>query len=831
MARPPSLGPHPLWGTPRWFAARLGRRIVGLFLALLLVVQALSFLATRASIDRNAHSEIRKELRLGDQVFRRLLTQNAQKLSDGASLLAADYGFRAAVSSNDAGTIESVLANHGERIGASITLLLDTGFNVRASAQAGAGALRDAVQRLSRRALPSGMPAGQAVSEVVALQGQALQMVMVPMRAPLVIGWVVMGFPVDQHLLNDLREVSSLDAALVVDSAGAGRPAIGATTLDPGLAHDLVNAMAARPPDGADGRVVLDAGSLGTRTLVLDPDAGGRVRAILVRSVDAVVAPYRQLQLVLALLTLLGVAVFAAGSVVTARRITTPVRSLVQAADRLGRGDYGTPVDVRSADEIGELAQAFERMRESVDAQQREIVRLAYWDPLTGLPNRVQFRDATQSAIAQAAGRIGQPPTGDGMRCGGAPGHVAVLMLDLDRFKHVNDVLGYAFGDRLLQQVAQRLSGVLVRTGDVVARLSGDEFAVLLPDTDAARAQLVAERMATAFVEPLVFDDQMVDLGASIGIAVSPDHAADADSLMSRAEVAMYAAKRRTAGVLLYEPSIDSGSAQTLSLLSGLRRAVDQGELRLYLQPKVSLDEARVVGAEALVRWHHPKRGLVPPMEFIPFAEQTGFIRTLTAWVAAESLRTWRVMDDAGLTLALSVNLSTRDLMDPDLPAKFGALLDVHGVPAQALCLEITESAIMDDPARAQQTLERLSAMGFHLSIDDFGTGYSSLAYLKRLPVDELKIDRSFVMQMTRDSDDAKIVRSTIDLAHNLGLSVVAEGVETPAVWRTLRSLDCDLAQGYLIGRPMPADVFAGWAAQWHEREAVPLRDAPNTMH
>ena len=827
----PTAEPAPRWGSPRWFGHRLGRRIVGLFLALLLVVQALSFFATRASIDRNARAEIGKELKVGGQVFRRLLAQNAQKLSDGASLLAADYGFRSAVNSDDIDTISSVLANHGERIGASITLLLDTAFEIRASAQPGSAALKPAVRRLARRSSDAALPGGRPASEVVALGGRAYQMVMVPMRAPLVIGWVVMGFPLDERLVNDLRDVSNLHATLLVDTESAEGWAIGASTLDAVASRELAQQAAQQPDDTLGVTIELAGHDHGARSLVLDPDSGGHVRAVLVRSIDEAVAPYRQLQLALALLTLLGVAIFAAGSVVTARRITTPVRALVQAADRLGRGDYGTPVDVRSADEIGELAQAFERMRENVDAQQREIVRLAYWDTLTGLPNRVQFRDATQAAIEAARGRLGIPTTGDGSRSGGSPGHVSVLMLDIDRFKHVNDVLGYEFGDRLLRQVAERLAGASVRAGDLVARLSGDEFAVLLPDTDAHRAQLVAERMAAAFVEPLVLDDQTVDLGASIGVATSPDHATEADALMSRAEVAMYAAKRRTAGVLIYDPSIDSGSAQTLSLLSGLRRAVDHGELRLYLQPKVSLDEARVVGAEALVRWHHPKRGLVPPMEFIPFAEQTGFIRTLTAWVAAESLRTWRVLNDMGLPLALSVNLSTRDLMDPDLPQKFGALLDAHGVPAEALCLEITESAIMDDPARALQTLERLNAMGFHLSIDDFGTGYSSLAYLKRLPVDELKIDKSFVMQMTRDSDDAKIVRSTIDLAHNLGLSVVAEGVETPAVWRTLRSLDCDLAQGYLIGRPMPGDAFAQWAAQWNDREGLVLRDSPNTMH
>jgi EAL domain-containing protein (putative c-di-GMP-specific phosphodiesterase class I) len=300
--------------------------------------------------------------------------------------------------------------------------------------------------------------------------------------------------------------------------------------------------------------------------------------------------------------------------------------------------------------------------------------------------------------------------------------------------------------------------------------------------------------------------------------------------LLSRAEVAMYAAKRRTQGPLMYDASFDAASTQTLSLLTELRQAVERGELRLYLQPKLSLDSGRVSGAEALVRWAHPQRGLVPPMDFIPFAEQTGFIRVLTMWVFEEAARHWLALQAEGLALTISVNLSTRDLLDPDLPQKFDALLVKHSVPAEAYCLEITESAIMDDPARALATLNRLSGLGFKLSIDDFGTGYSSLAYLKRLPVDELKIDKSFVMSMEKDLDDAKIVRSTIDLAHNLGLRVVAEGVENAKAWDMLRELECDEAQGYHMGKPMPATEFIVWSAAWLSKHPGRSPTVPSLM-
>jgi EAL domain-containing protein (putative c-di-GMP-specific phosphodiesterase class I) len=286
----------------------------------------------------------------------------------------------------------------------------------------------------------------------------------------------------------------------------------------------------------------------------------------------------------------------------------------------------------------------------------------------------------------------------------------------------------------------------------------------------------------------------------------------------------MYSAKRRHDDTaVIYDDSLDAGSAQSLSLMSELRRALDAAELRLYLQPKVRLADGALVGAEALVRWQHPQRGLVPPMEFIPFAEQTGFVRRLTLWMFEEAARQWATLQRLG-PIRLSINLSTRDLMDAKLPSKLKAILARHQAPASGFCLEITESAIMDDPQRALRTLMALSLHDFKLSIDDFGTGYSSLAYLKQLPVNELKIDKSFVMGMAVSPDDQKIVRSTIDLAHNLGLSVVAEGIETAALYSQLAGLACDEGQGYHMAKPLPAAEFAGWARRWAADPAGPAR-------
>ena len=799
---------------PDWFRRSIGARIVAFTLALLFLIQIASFTAIRASLGQHARSVLPEQLRVGERVLGSLLEQNAQKLSEGARLLAADYGFRSAVQSNDARTIASALDNHGARIGATEAALLGTDFTLRAASGRDSRELALLGARLSAQATRSGVASGIAL-----LAGRPHQVVLVPMKAPVVVGWVLMGFPLDAELASDMRQLSALHVTLLARAAADAPWAPVLTSLPPERAAGLARASWS-PQSEADTSlhsVTLDHEEFGVRAKWLTPttsERDGAVLALVSLSIDEAVQPPRDLQVALAAITLLGLVAFLIGALVATRRVTTPLRVLSTAAARLGAGDYGAPVrGLDRADELGHLARAFDQMRTSVGEKQEQILQLAYWDALTGLPNRVQFRDAVRDAIAQA-------------QAGGHGATIAVLMLDLDRFKHVNDVLGYRVGDLLLRRVGERLSQQMVRGGDLVARLGGDEFAVLLRHGDAALAEAVAARLGAAFDAPLTLEEHTVDMGAGIGMACWPQHAADADALLSRVEVAMYAAKRRTTGPLMYDASFDAASAQTLSLLTELRQALERGELRLYLQPKLMLDSGRVSGAEALLRWQHPQRGLVPPMEFIPFAEQTGFIRTLTMWVFEEAARQWLALQAEGVSLTLSVNLSTRDLLDPDLPQKFDALLVKHRVPAEAYCLEITESAIMDDPARALATLNRLSMLGFKLSIDDFGTGYSSLAYLKRLPVDELKIDKSFVMSMEKDADDAKIVRSTIDLAHNLGLTVVAEGVEDAKAWQMLRELECDEAQGYHMGRPMPAAEFVSWSAAWQERN--PSRPAPN---
>ena len=420
----------------------------------------------------------------------------------------------------------------------------------------------------------------------------------------------------------------------------------------------------------------------------------------------------------------------------------------------------------------------------------------ALHDALTDLPNRTLFHDRVHQALTSA--RRDHVPA-------------AVMIMDLDRFKEVNDTLGHASGDELLKQVGIRLRESL-RESDTVARLGGDEFGVLLPKVlDSAAAVAVARKLRTTLEEPFTIHGLALQMEASIGIALYPDHGTNVQSLLQRADVAMYVAKEHPAGCEVYTRERDAYSPDRLTLLTELRRAIDRGQLVLHYQPKVDLRTGEIHGVEALVRWKHPERGMVPPDEFIPPAQKTGVIGPLTMFVLDEALRQCRTWALQGLDLCVAVNLSTRNLLDVHLPDTVGELLSRWEVHPSLLELEITESTILADPVRAMQVLSRLDEMGVRLAIDDFGTGYSSLAYLKRLPVDELKIDKSFILGMEESENDAVIVRSTIDLGRNLGLRVVAEGVETSTAWNRLASLGCDIAQGYSLSRPVPASDLTEW--------------------
>ena len=413
----------------------------------------------------------------------------------------------------------------------------------------------------------------------------------------------------------------------------------------------------------------------------------------------------------------------------------------------------------------------------------------ALHDAVTELPNRILLYDRLQQATL-AADRDHAA--------------AAVVVIGLARFRQVNETLGHHCGDLLLAQVGARLSGML-RASDSVARLGGDEFALVLRSLREPEAAVaLADKALAALAQPITLQGLEIEMEASAGIALYPEHESDPERLVQCAETAMEAAKRDHAGVAMYDPEADRGSAGRLTLLGELRRAISDGELILHYQPQVDVCSGRVTGVEALVRWQHPERGLIAPNDFVPLAEGSGLIRPLTLEVLRQAVAQCACWRRAGLDLRVAVNLSARNLLDVHLPDEVATVLAENGLPAGSLELEVTESTLMSDPLRARGVMTRLSEMGVALAIDDFGTGYSSLALLRELPVDTLKVDRSFVMRMQDQPDDAMIVRSTIGLAHSLGLRTVAEGVETEEVLDELRSLGCDMLQGFHLSRPLP---------------------------
>jgi len=438
------------------------------------------------------------------------------------------------------------------------------------------------------------------------------------------------------------------------------------------------------------------------------------------------------------------------------------------------------------------------RARVKAAAAEETIRRMAYFDAVTGLPNRVRMRDLLGEAIVAAK---------DERR------PLALLRIEMERFREINATLGDAEVDKLMQEVAQRLARTVGEAGKA-GRMTESEFAVILPRGSAERATQLAQRILTALYEPIELSGLLLDVRSSIGISLFPGHGTEAEALMRRASIALDQARTSGCAVAHFRGGLDRECTQRLSLMGDLRGAIERDELLLYCQPKLQLASRQLCGAEALVRWQHPRLGLLNPGEFIKLAESTGLITPLTYWMIDAALRQSYLWHEHGLAQPLSVNLSVRDLRDPKLLDRIAGALDTWGAQPGWIEFELTESALMADSVGALDTLTRLKKLDVQLAIDDYGTGYSSLSYLQRLPVDTIKIDQSFVADMLRNKDSATIVHSTIELAHNLDLTVIAEGVEDQGTFDRLAALGCDMAQGYWIGRPIPADQFQAWGAE-----------------
>ncbi|HEX7029859.1 MAG TPA: EAL domain-containing protein [Gammaproteobacteria bacterium] len=767
------------------FQARLAVVFVALTAGALLV----TFLAVSATTRGGVIDTAREELKVGQRVVEQLLTSRVRQLTDSANVLADDFGFREAVATGDAPTMRSALANHSRRIGANVALILDLDGRLLASTAA-----RPASAAFPWPALLA-QAEGAGEAATVAILGDGIyQLVIVPVHAPLRVAWVVLAFALDDDFTAAVKRLTGMEFTLASPVLGEFTAN---STLPGGASEDLERqADALLASEGIVQEIEAANLTFLTMPFALNGRANGApVYGLLQIPLGSALQPYRELQL--QLLAIAGIALFAtlAVAILLSNSVSQPVRELVNVAGRISLGDYSLRIPVKRKDELGKLADAFNRMQEGIAERERKILFQAQHDTLTGLPNRVLANDRLEQAIARVR------RTGDS---------VAVLMLDMDRFKEINDTLGHPVGDDVLREVATRLREG-VRATDTVARLGGDEFLVILDSADLDSAMEKAGEIAARLSQSMQVHNSRLQISISIGIVVCPAHGTDAETLLRRADIAMYGAKQSRATVAVYQDGYDERYLHRLNLIADLKAAAENDELFLEYQPKVDLDSGEVHHVEALVRWQHPRYGRMMPDAFIPLAEQSGNIALVTRCVIERGLDNLRDWLDQGADVALSVNLSAIDLIDAELPERIADALAARNVEPHRLVVEITESAIMRDAEFAIEMLGRLRERGIGLSIDDFGTGYSSLAQLKRLPVHNLKIDKSFVIGLKADSEDAVIVKSTIELGHNMGLSVIAEGVEAEETRNILAQYHCDLAQGYLFSQPLSAEDFMRW--------------------
>jgi diguanylate cyclase (GGDEF)-like protein len=768
-------------------------------LGLVAAVQLASSLSVYLAVRKDVAARAGAELDVGRHVFDRFLQERATRLDGTVQVLASDFGFKQAVASGDRDTIRSVLFNHGARVDADLAMLvLPDGTLMATTLDQPVPGNRFPFSTLLGRMTTEGN-----ASAIVPFRGRIYQMVAVPVYAPLPIGWVCMGFVLDDAVARDVKGLTSLDVSFVSEAHGQPEHTL-FSTLN-AMQQAALKSQWGRLQQSVGSVLPLDLGDGDYLTLnePLADDADSKASAVLQGSLSAAYVPYRNMLAQLTGVTLLALLVALVMALVLSRTLSRPLALLADAVGRVGSGDYSRPVSVEARDETAELATAFNNMQEGIAEREERIAFQAYHDVLTGLPNRGAIQEELQAAIQTAGG-----------------GSLAVLMLDLSRFKEINDTLGHHTGDKVLLEVAQRLKS-LTRTSDAVGRLGGDEFLMVLKQTDAEAAGGMAARILAGMQTAIRIADVEIDMHVNIGIAMYPDHGTDPETLTRRADIAMYDAKQENLPWRLYESGRDERYLKRLELISDLRHAAERNELWLAYQPKIDVQSRRADGVEALLRWQHPRLGLVPPDEFIPLAEQSGNIRHITEWVLRRVIAQCREWAQEGWQPMVSVNLSALDLVNNNLPVQIGEWLALSGVPASQLVLEITESAVMRDAVYAGQVLQRLKNVGVRLSIDDFGTGYSSLAQLKRMPVDELKIDKSFLLQLKDGSDDAVIVKSTIELAHNIGLSVIAEGVETDECMSFLRNHRCDQAQGYFFSPPLTADKLRQWLAAYQRSKSA----------
>ncbi|WP_204111294.1 bifunctional diguanylate cyclase/phosphodiesterase [Rhodanobacter sp. FDAARGOS 1247] len=760
-------------------------RLALFFVATLVTVQLLTAGLVYEVTRRALVTEGERQLTANAQAFVAQMDDISARIGGNVEVLSLDYALRSAIAERDRGTVLSVLRNHGRRVGASRMLLIGLDGTVEADTAA-------------TTSTPQRFPFPDLIDDaydrrtaaVVALDGKASWMVVVPIYAPQPVGLVVVNVPLDDVLLAHMQRLSALprDIELATQTAPDRWDVVARGDRHTGLVDSLASAHRGLPWKP----LLTEVG--GKEYMVLaqrlkQPKQGAPVVAVLGYSLDDALSPFRSIAIAWATLLALGLGVGLLGAWVTARSVSRPVEALAAAVRRIGAGDYRTPASTRRHDEIGQLAGAFDAMTEAVRQRELRIRHQAMHDSVTDLPNRLAAEASIDESLASHAGEG------------------ALLMVGLTRAPEIIKTMGHALCDRLMRDASERIRRVAMDA--FLARTSDTQFMLWLPRAGQDAAIAAGLRVLDALNEPYQETDVSIDRLPSVGIAMAPADGRQADMLLRHAEVAQFAAAGSASALSFYDATTDPHRPERLSLMGDLREALDRDGLLLHYQPKFDLASQRTDGAEALLRWSHPRRGWVAPDTFIGMAEDTGNIHRVSRWVLASALAQVQRWIERGLALHIAVNLSTRDLEDAELPAWIAALLSIHRVPASCLTVEVTERAVIGEPDTAIRILRGLAEQGIGIAIDDFGVGQATFAYLRHLPVSELKIDQMFVRHLATDANDRIIVRSIVELSHQLGYRVTAEGVEDQGALDYLAAVGCDHAQGFFIARPMPAEAFA----------------------
>jgi len=789
---------------------RVQTRLLLVFGTLFASVMLLAFIIVWQATRDNFTRQIDGQLDYIGTALQRQIMQRMETLQRETEILSRDYGFRSAVSTADPGTVISAMGNFGRRISIDrLQVYTDEGV-----------LFADTADRLR----PEGVmaepgPDNKPYTRILMQGGEAYFYAFTPVLAPDLIGWVAGGLRVSDLLAGEIQVLLPGTPEVSFHTVGpAGTTSLLGTTLP--LRQRAVFERSISESATGKQQLVLGNDRYIFRRYELESFAPDNVLvATVLMSLNDAHMYLQHISIYFLLVCAFGLSLVFAGAYVFSRSFTKPIRLLAGAAERIQEGDYSVVVPSDRADEFGFLATCFSQMAAGIEEREHRIREQGMHDALTDLPNRLYIEMWLSRYLAADSGNS----------------RVTVALISIDRLAEVNYVLGHDVADRVIAEIGKLLKDI-VRADDVISRVSSDTFGLAIPDMQAGEIMPVIRRVLNLFRLPVRIDEFLIDVTGCVGIAAHPDHAGTARDLLRAAEHALYVARGEHERFAFYESGRDSTSSMHLSLMGDLRNAIEHDELELWFQPQISVVGEVFSRVEALVRWPHPERGMIHPDLFITLAERTGEIHRLTRWVletALAQLADWRAR---GLDLQVSVNLSACDLNNRQLPTMISELLHKYGIRTASLCVEITESAIMGDTESVLSVLRILRDSGVQVAIDDFGTGYSSLEYLARLPATELKIDRTFVMKLADERSDQLIVKSAIDLAHGLGLTVVAEGVENSQAAGILRQFGCDLLQGYAIGKPMPASDLERWSDEYQSgksemNDATPLAGTGRESH